>query len=704
MAAKKKKNTKKKTKKVAKKKKVTKKAPAKVEKKEADVVAEEPKFTKKELEKKNPSAGAPLGVSSGRTQGKKKTTPKKEVEDELIDEENEKEMEVVEDESQEDKVEEVESSDEDKMDDVQIDKELNDIYGSANGTMLDMKHFEKKKRSRFVAALTVLVGSCLLLGGVAWLGFFVFQPQSRFSEEEVILSIAGDEEVVSGQEVHYRIRYRNAQNVPLSKVMLQVRYPEGFVFEKSDPEPTSDKQDEWILGSLEEQDSGFIDVWGKMYGGLENKQSFRGFLNYIPSNFSSEFQKVATLSTEVTGSPVELSLTGLDKVSSGVETEFVVALKNQDTSSTEHLALVLEPGENFTIKSSDLPADEDNQYQWTLDEVEEEQEIKIIGVFGGLALDDKAEIEFKLLSWKDTSREDDGYIIQSQKHEVEIAKTEVSSNLVMNGASGDFSAQPGDLLSASIIVQNNGGSAIRNGAVSVMLDAPSANRKSILDWVDLDDPSDGWIVGEQLADDFRRGKISWSSRDISSLGSISPGDEVVIDFSIPIKTADDTDLTEYETYEILANVDVDYDQDSEEKELSSNQIKILVNSDVGLDVQDDTLGDEHTITWILNNTFHELRDIKLEADLYGDISVSEDDFVVPAGSASYDADTKKFSWQVDAMPTSLDVLALQFSVVIEEENLSQTNLTSKIRFSARDTVTGEDIILVGDEVLLNGSN
>ena len=46
------------------------------------------------------------------------------------------------------------------------------------------------------------------------------------------------------------------------------------------------------------------------------------------------------------------------------------------------------------------------------------------------------------------------------------------------------------------------------------------------------------------------------------------------------------------------------------------------------------------------------------------------------------------------------------SVILEEismnnDNPSQTNLSSKVRFTATDTVTEEVITLVGDEVLLN---
>jgi hypothetical protein len=592
-----------------------------------------------------------------------------------------------------------------RKNDQEIEAELNEIYSNGDGTMPDMSNFEKKKHNRLFTAVATLVISCLFLAAVAWAGFFMFQPQSRFSEEDVILSVSGDEEVIAGQETHYRVRYRNAQNVPLAKVSLQVRYPEGFVFERAEPVPTNDKNDEWILNSLEEQASGYIDVWGKMYGDLEKKQSFRVFLNYIPSNFSAEFQKVATLSTQVMDSPVSLSVVGPAQASVGGETELTVVLENKNSSSTENLALVMEPGDYFTIKSSEPKADEGNQYQWSIAKLEGKREIKISGVFGETLNEEKAKIIFKLLSWKDGDRSVEGYVIQNFTQETAISKTEVSANLVINGTVSNFSIQPAEVLNSSVVIKNNGGSVIKNISARVVFDAPAAGNKSLLKWESLADEADGKIVGEQISTGVRRGSIEWTSRQVPALGSLDPGEEVIIDFSLPLKSAEDIDLTDFVGYEIMSGVEIKYEKDNEQKILSSNQIKLLVNSDVTVGVQDEKSmasgKTKHEVTWIVNNSFHELKDIVVEADLYGDISWQASDLVVPAGEASYDTEKQKVTWRVGSMPTSLDVLALQFAVVINRENPSQTNLASKVRFTAIDVVTGETITIAGDEVLLN---
>ncbi|MBU0596787.1 hypothetical protein KJ641_01165 [Patescibacteria group bacterium] len=597
--------------------------------------------------------------------------------------------------------------DETRKDDKQIEKELNEIYGVEDGTMPDMKSFEEKKRSPWLMASFVLIISCLVLGLVAWLGFFVFQPQTRFSEEDVILTVSGEEEITSGQEVTYRIRYNNDQNVPLAKVLLQIRYPEGFVFDRAEPEPTGDGNDEWTLGSLEEHASGYIDIFGKMYGSLEEKQSFRAFLNYIPSNFSSEFQKVNTLSVLVQDSPVIMTIDSPKEVSIGTESEFVIKLENKGTSSTENLALLIEPGEGFSIKSGEPRADDENQYKWTIDEIEDTQEIKITGVFGETVGDsDKGAITFKLLSWKDSDMDGDGYVIQEILQEVDISRTEVSVGMVINGTISDFSVQPGDVLNVSLVIRNNGGEPIKNIKARTILDGPSSDSKSILNWAEITDEADGWVVGEQLSSKIRRGTIEWTGSKVPKLYQLNPGDEVIIDFSLPVKDSEIIHLIDFTNYEITASVVLDYFKGDEEKELSGDEMKILINSDASIAVQDEIDGvgsgtEKHNITWIVENTFHELKDIRVEADLFGDVEFLEDSTILPAGKVEYDEAKKKIVWVVDSMPTSLDILALQM-VLSLVPNPSQTNLTSKVRFTATDVITGETITLVGDEVLLNG--
>lgn len=611
---------------------------------------------------------------------------------------------IEEDEIEEEKEDEGELSEEDKIVD-KINKELVEIYEDEDGNLPDMKSFKKKKRSKIITAFTILLSSCILLAVVAWLGFFVFQPKGNFNEKDVILSISGDADVVPGQEVTYRIRYRNAQSIPLSKAVLQVRYPEGFIFENSTKDPTNDKKDEWSLGTLDKYDSGYIDISGKLYGDLEKKQSFRVFLNYIPSNFSSEFQKVDSINTNITESPINLSVQGPEEIIPGVETEFVIKLEKEEDIDVNNIFIAVDGGDIFSKVESQPASNEDNMYQWSLSALEDDK-LSIKGTFNPGEAVDKGSIVFKVLGWKDSEHNEDAYTYKTVEKELKFTRTELSLGLVINGSISDLNVQPGEVLSTSLVLKNVGDTRIDKIRTRLIYEAPSYNEKSLLNWSELDDSNDGVIAGEQLNEEVRRGIITWTNQQIKNLTWLDSGEEFMIDVHLPIKGIEDFDLTKFINFQASVTAEVQFELEGEQKTLSSNSINMIVNSDLSFDLQDNiTANDDgkevHTIDWILNNNFHELKDLELEANIYGDITWNEFDLVVPAGEAKFDKDSKKLVWKIDSMPTSIDVLALRFSMILNKENPSQTNLTSKVKIKATDVITGEQIFLSGDEVLLN---
>lgn len=581
--------------------------------------------------------------------------------------------------------------------DDRIDTELTQIYENKDGSMPDMSHFDKKKKHRFLRALFTLIISFGLLGGVAYAGFFFFQPQLQFSQSDVIFSVRGDEEIMSGEEVRYRILYRNAQNVPLARASIQVRYPDGFVLEGTSVETSNEMQDTWELGTLEPGEGDSIDVWGRLYGSLGERQSLRAFLNYTPANFSSEFQKIEAFASEVKEKMVTIDLDIANEVAIGAETEMTITVTPR-TQTTGPLVIALDPPVGFMNRSSEPLVDEDNTLQWSFEDITEPQTISLVGVF---AEGERETLSVRALQWKDDSRQEDGFIVGETTKEIALVSTDVTANLVINGTLSDFAVQPGDTLSASIIVKNIGETTLNDVAATLSFDTPSIDNLSLLQWTELSDEADGTVVGEQLSDDTRRGSITWNRFQVSAFEALAPGDETVIDIAIPLKTIEDLELTQLTTSEIIAGVDLQFDKNGEREILSSNQLVLTVNSDTGLDVQHDIEDNKHTIRWIVTNAFHDLESLVLEADLFGDITWLEEELVVPAGEAVYDPEAKTLVWTIDQMPTSVDVLALQFVIETGEPNPSQTNLSSKIRFTAFDTVTEQTITIVGDEVLIN---
>jgi hypothetical protein len=589
----------------------------------------------------------------------------------------------------------------------EMSDQLQEIYKNDDGSLPDMQQFETKKRGRLPRAFGTLLAACLLLGAVAYYGFFVFVPSNSFSEADVIVTVSGEDTALIGQDVQYRVRYRNAQKIPLSQVSVHVRYPEGFVYKESSRPPDEGGHDSWTIGALDSHDSGFIDITGTLYGNVDQAQSVRVFFNYLPSNFSSEFQKVATKEIVTANSPVLLDVVDVGDVVAGAQHTLTIRVEKGEQflqSNANTYALVIDTSDAFVIQESDHKADTFDSGTWTIPSFEEPFALQVKGVF---VSEEQADIilPIRVLAWHEgQSQQDDPYEIAREELTVSVSQQDVRVSGVVNGSARELSVQPGELLNISVVAQNNTDKTISDVKLRAIFDAPSYRNRSILNWGEIDDPSDGDIIGEQLTDERRRGSITWTKRHAPGLRSIAPGESVVIDFQMRVKTSEQTDLTKYPDGPVTLATELQYDTGDQAALLSGLSINMTVLSDMTLEVREEreSRGGSQIfdVAWVLTNTFHELEDIVLKATIYGDTQLDLREEDVPAGEVVYDEGEQKLTWRIERMPVDIDVLSLPFTLTQQSRDPTQSQLTSKVHVQAVDAVVQKDIIMFGPEIQL----
>ncbi len=612
---------------------------------------------------------------------------------------------------------EQESKDEDQdarvKDKAEIDRELREIYEDKEGRVPDMSSFKTKQSNSMLRAFLIFLLSLAFLGGVAWAGFFFFQPQDQFSEENITFSIEGDKEAKLGQKVHYRIKYDNRQNVPLSKADVNVRYPSGFEFETSSPKPTNEDNTTWKLGTIEEDSADFIDIYGKIYGDVEEKQSLRSFLNYTPANFSSPFQKVSTFNTKITKAPVKMNIEGPKKITVGEKGSWNVELISEQVEPIENLRLKVKAGDNFRFVDNSLGSTSTPKNIKEIESLTDREAFTFNGVFDSKSEENKLEFLLQSEREKEQTLEPERYLVAKSDFPLDVAETDVGFSLAINGATGDFSTRPGESLNTTLKVENNGQEAIKNAQLKMTFDAPSNDRsavleRSLLNWGEIKNIETQDIVGEQVTDNVRRGVITWDKSAVPELAEIKPEEEVEINFTLPIKSKEVIDLTEFDTSTTTAKADLKYEMGGKVEAVSTDKIDITMNSDLSIDVKDTITENEqqekvHNIAWTLDNSFHDLKNIEVKADVFGEIDWMEEALNATTGTAQFDSEQQKLAWNIDSLPKESQSQTLNFSVQLEEQDPTQTNLTSKVQVEARDKTTKKDIIIVGDEVLLTSS-
>ena len=598
-----------------------------------------------------------------------------------------------------------------------LSRQLTQIYQDKEGHLPDMKKIKIKKRHTGFKTFFVLLILGGLLAAAAWAGFFFMPNSKKFSEDQINLTITGPQNVISGTEAAYTISYENNQSLALKQATLNVQYPEGFVFVSSDAASKNSGHTEWQLNDIGAHKKKELTIKGITYGSLNQKQSWRIFLTYQPENFGSELQKASFLEVTVGKSPFSLAVSGPSKTILGNAAEYTFTVKKEEASQVTKLELKPSWPQNFFITSSSPALSKD--YKWIIDQnktglsstTADKWTFKIIGKFSAAASgtppqgggsSSSGDISGALSTINNKSL----FTLANAKATTELTQNDLDFNLAINGSMANFNSQPGENLNITLSLKNQSANDLKNATLKLTLDAPSVKRQSLLDWAKIEDKFDGDIRGIQTSDTQRRGEITWSKTNIPDLAKVNKNQEVSVDVKLPIKDNSSlnlSDLTGSAQITVLAEISFK-DADNVSHTYSSNQIIITVNSDLKFEARDSVSGsgngEKHQVNWVLTNNFHPLKNIILSADVYGDVKV-ELPTPVPAGEAKFDSASKKLTWTIAEMPESVDVLALPITVILNKVNPTQQLLISKVHIQAEDTVTGEKLDFMGEEVGLN---
>ncbi len=589
----------------------------------------------------------------------------------------------------------------------EINRAINAIYQDDAGRLPNMKKIDKQQNHpvvRFFASLLILSG---VLAAAAWVGFFILPTSNKFSDSQVMLTVDGPVNATMGATTTYKIDYRNNQNINLKNASLSIRYPDGFVFIDSSIPAKNGGHTEWDLGTLVPYKKNSITITGKMYGASEQASSWRVFLNYQPENFNSELQKTAILNLQMDKSPLAVKITGPDKATVGSEVEYTFALENSGNWIPENLYLDPVLPTNFHLVTSS-PKLEKNRWTVILNPNSTSTpplsgyKFTLRGTYSDSSTSSTEpmraalSLPIKLL--------DQEFKIAENNLPIALVNNVTNFSVAINGNLKDFSTQPGDTLNFTLNIKNTGETDMKKAQVKINIDAPSLKNQSLLNWKAINDKYDADIIGQQLSDTVRRGQIIWNTSKVPELAKIIPGNEINIDFSLPIKDADTATLSDFVESKVVIGAKINYtDGTGANQTINAAPITVTLNSDLKFEnrhsVNSADGKDAYDIKWIITNNFHALKNIKLSANIYGDTTFTTPQNV-PAGEVKFDDAEKKITWTVPEMPEGVDVLALPLNVVLNKKNPTQNMVVGKVHVTADDTVTGQSIDFMGDEIAL----
>ncbi len=581
-----------------------------------------------------------------------------------------------------------------------MEADLHSIYDETGVAKPDMTRLVQVRHSalkKFLVGLTVFFA---VLATVSWAGVFFFSPSAtKFGGESVSVDIEGPGEIKSGEMVTYAIHYKNAERVALGTASLEFRLPEEFKLQSADPAGDGNT---WKIGSIAPGKDGLITVKGIVLAPMQKELTLQAILTYRPADFNSEFQKVSTKGMTVTDSVLDFQVSGPPKVLPGDKVTVTYTYKNNADSDFAHLKVRAEYPPNFIPEKTTPPSSDTDLKEWDIAALKA-GESGTISVDGSFASDAEGAIDLKgSIGFLDKDE-----VFQLQKEgtfSTDVIKGDLVTALILNGKNTDQPVRFGDTLRYAISYKNTGTAVLGDVQLTAVFDTLPTG--GLLQWKQLVDKAGGVRDGNQ---------ITWSKKQIPSLGRINPGDEGTLDFEIPF-AAQPLPGVKDGVFQVSASVQAainTIDETAANRVAKSTPVVAKAVSDTtlaaeiryfnadGIPVGNGPLppkvGEATTYRAVMTvaNSLHELQDLKLTAKLPSNVrftGISN----VDAGDLRFDAANGKMIWTLNWMPTNIKTLNISFDVAItptEDEKGKFPTVIDGVIFEAADKSNGFPMLL-----------
>jgi len=548
------------------------------------------------------------------------------------------------------------------------------------------KRLDKKPRH----GLRIIVGGLLLLVLASavfyYYGRTLFGVGVLFTGNNVKLNIEGLTESPAGEEITYVIKYQNLEKIDLTNVVLNVNYPPGFVYKKAKPLPTGRNNNSWDLGFLVAGKRGGIEIIGSLVGEEDQIEKFNARLIYNLGANKSEGIKESEIETKISSSVLNLDITGPRQLL-GTEVKYLVKYSNNSLTDVENVKIVVTYPEGFIFNESDPldPQKNTSNKVWLINKLsaKESEELEIIGSFEIDSTDESADddkifgVQIGLLDSEDVF-----HVQQQEEFITTISKGEIVVNTEVNSLADSVIVSLGDVITYAVNYTNQSDLTLKDVELKLIINS------NILDWLSLEDENDGVISDEEIINGMLARSITWK------VSKILPGKDGSFQIKVKTKFFDQLDKTksldlkaEARTQTIIREID----GEKVDKLIESNKVIAQVNTELDLDTQVTSLDNgEYEITWLLTNTIHEVKQVKIEASLTDESSWLSDT-AVTAGDIFFNSSEQKISWQLNRIPVGVDI-PLEAKLKLKTDTTNRPKLLMDLRLEAIDNVTGAKII------------
>lgn len=541
----------------------------------------------------------------------------------------------------------------------EIDSNLQEIYKDKKGGLVDVKRMKKQHGNNIIVRIFKKLFWLVIISLAVYFAYLQF-----FSGENdmgaVKFSINAPDQVLAGEEFVYRIEYFNPTKFSISKLRLELKYPENFIFSGAQIEPVSGTNS-FALASLSAGGQGSLEIRGRIIAPKSSVQAVSARLSYVPADFSSEFKKETSKAIAVKDLGFQVAVESPNLAFINQENEIAFSFYDIEDNRLEDFILRFITPEQISIKladnnnlaSSTLLITPDGENAWLLSGLTQGVPASQLNFWYKIKDGfQSSEIIIRL-----EKRLPDGQVYRFFEKTInpEVVKSDLNLSLFLRGTKNNQPASFGETLNYTLNYSNKGTNTLKDVVLMAALDG------FLFDWNTLKMETEGENRNNKM--------LVWNKQNISALAEIKPGDEGEINFSIGIRNYND----EYFGRALEVSAYAQYGAGGQEASSESNRSNVIIskmNSDLSLSESIRYFDDDNApvgsgplpprvdesstfrVYWTVKNNIHELSQTEVVLNLPRYISWAGGENK-SVGDLYYDSARHAVIWSIGRLPVSV---------------------------------------------------
>ncbi len=535
------------------------------------------------------------------------------------------------------------------------------IQDSAGVSRPSFWHRFKFSRS-WIITLVVLLA--ILVGVWFWLAFIKnHQP----GQPEVTVTFDINSSVRSGSISEFVVLFENHDSKDLTKLALEMVYPDGFQFIESNPPSRNGLGRDFDLGDLSAAGSGNVKITGIFTGSPQEVKILKAKVFYQLKNYNAVFSAVGTGQMSLQPPDINLTVTAPSQIIQAQKLDYLISFQNISEQDMDRVRLKVEYPSGFDFAASSLPSTDHAVWEIGRLLIGQGGELKISGRLSGSPGEERVFIA-------SLGFIDDGgnFVLQNRAYKSTLileSPLKISQELVRTAAI----LNEGDNLDYSVKFENHSDQGMDNVRIVMRFDGEAMDFATIR-------ADGGALVGRELV---------WNAAAQPGLELLQPGAKG--EFKVQANVRKDLNARRIKNPTIEGKIFISSDQLPQP--VSGGEINIKIRTQLAVDSEMEyvsganppKVGQEtvYKVTLTARNSVNDAKDVRLAAVIKSPTAVLLEESVGPAAekeSFSYNLSSGRVTWNIGEM-SAFSVSNVEFLVTLNPSVADQGKVLTLVKIT-----------------------